>query len=112
MTIFLRALWGPFSPIEWTAGSDYGVDWHFFGIREDNSTGRWGLRYCAPKRKFSVISFPMEEKPALEELRDCFVPRQPMLYAATTTDILRNALPPAELARATALSLARITGRR
>lgn len=103
MTIFLRALWGPFGREE-TRGCSQ-VDWHFFGIREDNTMGRWILRYEVATRKFKTFAQPMPTKPACDCNIDAFVPHRPMLHGRTFLDILLPRLSKEDLAAAVALSI-------
>lgn len=124
MTVFLRALWGPFGR---TAGTSldqltiYWIDWHFFGVREDESMGFWTLRFDVPKRKFSVSthpSFPTAKKvknaprvrrgaPILGPVvhPDAFMPSKPMVYGRTHLDILRPRLTAEDVALMTRAAL-------
>lgn len=116
LTVFLRALFGPFrrsvNHLDFTGNIIGSIDWHFFGIREDNSVGFWTLRFDPRGRKFSSFSDP--GLPTMEKLReqeqkwthwvpehkrlgslthpDAFVPDKPMVYGATYVAILRARL--------------------
>lgn len=103
MTVFLRALFGPFHR---TAHRDH-IDWHFFGVRDDNSMGRWTLRFETETRKYKLVTYPMDDKPALPEHRDMFVPNKPQVYGATYVDILKKRLTGDDIAFLTRTSLNR-----
>lgn len=105
MTVFLRALWGPFAPTEGKDHKGRFIDWHFFGIREDNRMGRWALRFRAADRKFRAEGLTLKDKPPVPELVDAFVPDKPMLHGENVTEILRRRISDADMARATALAL-------
>jgi hypothetical protein len=105
MSVFLRALYGPFG--ERAKGTaDHHIDWYFFGIREDNTMGRWALRFTVRTRSFETVVFPMSQAgPPLPELVDAFVPDKPMIHGRTYLDILKERLPRSGLARAVATAL-------
>lgn len=115
MTIFLRALWGPFGRTETgVRGHPYQIDWGFIGIREDNSVGHWTLRFDVEKRKF--IAFTDPGLPTAKKLQsvqlgpivhpDAFVPDRPMVYGRTYIDLFRPRLSPEDIAVMTRAALA------
>ncbi|MBN9235126.1 MULTISPECIES: hypothetical protein [Phyllobacteriaceae] len=124
MTVFLRALYGPFGRSEDRVGQavvnpPHGwvrqVDWHFFGIREDNSMGRWCVRFKVREREWSAFALPMAEaikvggkweKPLLDPaFVDAYVPDKPMLYGRTYLDILKPRLSKEDIAFAARLAM-------
>lgn len=122
MTIFLRALWGPFGRTETgVRGRPYQIDWGFIGIREDNSVGHWTLRFDPAQRKFTAFASP--DLPTAAKLRrdarayrgvligpisdpDTYVPNRPMVYGRTYVDIFRPRLSPEDVAVMTRAALA------
>lgn len=112
MTVFLRALWGPFGRDTNALRRDgiivvpaTEVNWYFFGIREDDTMGRWCLRWKVSERKFTAFALEMPPKAADPAFANAFVPDQPMIYGRTYLHILKSRLSPADLAMATALSI-------
>lgn len=125
MTVFLRAIYGPFGCLEERAGQrvvnpPHGwvrqVDWHFFGIREDNTMGRWTVRFAPGTRIWSAFAAPMTEsvrvgreliKAELDPaFADAFVPDQPMIYGPTYLAILKPRLSKEDIAYASRLAIA------
>lgn len=131
MTIFLRALWGPFGPHD-DSGAEYDwktekapgvmtlvgssparvIDWHFFGIREDNTMGRWVVRFEIKERKWKLITtpgmghFPGMLNPSVHpDFIDAFVPDKPMIYGPTYLHTLKPLLRPSDIAYATRLAI-------
>ena len=113
MTVFLRALWGPFHRETDMRVARFGghvipatqIDWHFFGIREDNTMGRWTLRFRLSDRKYQIINYPMSDKPADPALVDTFVPDQPMIHGPTYLAVLKQRLSADDIAFASRLAL-------
>ena len=124
MTVFLRALYGPFGRSEDRVGQrgfnqPHGwvrhVDWHFIGIREDNSMGCWCVRFEVHKRKWSAFATPLTEsirvggKPMKPEFdpafADAFVPDKPMVYGPTYLAILKQRLSKDDIAYASRLAI-------
>ena len=124
MTVFLRALYGPFGPFEERAGQlvvnpPHGyvlrVDWHFFGIREDNTIGRWCLRFKVREREWSAFATPVDEIMRVGKVRakaetdpafvDAFVPDKPMIYGRTYLDILKPRLSEEDIAYASRITI-------
>lgn len=124
MTVFLRALWGPFGPFLEGEIYTYGgtlaqaathVDWHFFGIREDNTMGRWTVRFTVNGRTFKTVNLPANsrvragkswlELPKEVVHPDAFVPDRPMLRGATYLHILKPRLRNEDIALATRLAI-------
>jgi len=124
MTVFLRALYGPFGPFEERPGRivvnpPHGyvaqVDWHFFGIRENNSVGRWAIRFEPPKRVWKCIPMPVDETVRVGKswtkaeidpaFADAFVPDKPMVYGRTYLDILKARLSKDDIAFASRLAI-------
>lgn len=109
MTVFLRALYGPFARTELVSARQvYAIDWCFFGVREDNSMGHWTLRYKVAERKFVAFLSGCAEKARKGETLehpDAFVPDRPMVHAKTYTELMRKRLSNADFASATAASL-------
>lgn len=102
MTVFLRAVYGPFGPFEEHVGTGaHIVDWHFFGIREDDAMGRWAVRFTARERRWKTVNFPIQSKPPLPELCRAFVPDRPMVHGGTYLDILKRRLRKSDIAFAT-----------
>lgn len=123
MTVFLRALYGPFgreSNETWSVGRTHKfaatqVDWHFFGIREDDSVGRWTVRFKIKERKWVAFAAPINEeikvggvwqKAQLDPAyKDAFVPDKPMVYGRTYLDILKPRLSKEDIAFASRLAI-------
>lgn len=111
MTVFLRALHGPFGPFD----ENEHVDWFFFGIREDNTVGRWAVRFQPLRRTFTIVNFQVGasvragkswlELPKDVVHPDAFVPDGPMLYGETYLAILKPRLSKADIALATRLAI-------
>jgi hypothetical protein len=113
MTVFLRALYGPFhrktdevyTADGWLLRGPRAIDWHFFGIRENNTVGRWSIRFDVEKRKFLVVNYPMGDKPALPDRLDAFVLDKPMVHGPTYLAILKAHLSKDDIAFASRLAL-------
>lgn len=98
MTVFLRALYGPFGPFE--KGAE--VDWHFFGIRENNTMGRWAVRFNMRDRTWKTVNFPMNEGIKVggkwvkaevhPDFTEAYVPPAPMIHGSTYLTILKPRL--------------------
>jgi hypothetical protein len=103
MTVFLRALYGPFGPFV-EPGC---IDWHFFGIREDDTTGRWAVRFAVKERTWKLVNFPMTGWATGVEVvhPDAFVPDRPMLHGPTYLDILKPRFGKGGVALATRLAI-------
>src|SRR5689334_5200703 len=115
VTVFLRALWGPFGAFEESGGFDF--DWHFFGIREDNTMGHWAARFHVPSRTWKTVNFPMDTALKIDgkwtkagapapAFIDAFVPDKPMVYGRTYLDILKPRLSQKDIADASRAVLA------
>jgi hypothetical protein len=113
VTIFLRALYGPFGRQTNEHVARYGghiipatqVDWHFFGIREDNSMGRWAVRFTVKVRTWQIVNYSLPDKPAVSEFADAFVPDKPMVFGRTYLEILKPRLSKEDIAFASRLAL-------
>lgn len=107
MTVFLRALYGPFGPHDgFMVGSvPINVEWGFIGIREDNRVGHWTLQFQPLQRKFVVYLSGADSKTPPEHL-NAFVPDKPMVYGPTLVAIMRRRLSSTDTARCAALALA------
>lgn len=111
MTIFLRALYGPLGPFD----ENTHVDWFFFGIREDNTMGRWTIRFKLMERKWIAFAASINDevkvggvwqKAELDPaFKDAFVPDKPMVYGRTYLDILKPRLSKDDIAFASRLAL-------
>lgn len=115
MTIFLRSLHGPFKRSTDEVRDKHGrllrgplnVDWHFFGIREDDTMGQWILRFDIRKRKYLIVNLPMSGQPALPEFVNAFVPDRPMIHGRNYTAILRSRLSDDDVGFALGLTITR-----
>lgn len=107
MTVFLRAVYGPFDRTEFGHPRTSAIDWHFFGVREDNSMGHWTLRFDVQKRKFVCFLSGCLSKQTRDALEnpDAFVADRPMVHGKTYVEILRKRLSNADFASATAASI-------
>lgn len=123
MTIFLRALYGPFgrdTDEHWSVGktvrySATQVDWHFFGIREDNTVGRWTIRFKLMERKWIAFAASINDEVKVggvwqkggfdPAFKDAFVPDKPMVYGRTYLEILKPRLSKEDVAFASRLAL-------
>lgn len=119
----VRKVFGPFAP-ERVGGALPELRWYFFGIRGDRSTAHWVLVFNPRTRKYSASSIP---------INDCLIGRSrkalwrenidPTVKDETThpdawlddtpvmegkiSQILKAKLPPAEIAKATAMAIQR-----
>lgn len=103
MTVFLRALYGPFGPVD----ENTHLDWFFFGIREDNTMGRWAVRFNILPRTWQTVNLPMARWAVSVEVvhPDAFVPDRPMLHGPTYLDILKPRIGKGGIALATRLAI-------
>ncbi len=116
MTVFLRALYGPFGAFD----ENTHIDWFFFGIREDNTMGRWAVRFTILPRTWQTVNFPSDTPvkigrqwlsagPAVE--KDAYVPNRPMVRGRTYLDILKPRLSNDDIAFASRAAIAAAGGR-
>lgn len=120
MTVFLRALYGPFGPDtnqseqwDWSTGQPVlryrgpvtEIDWHFFGIRENNTIGRWTLRLKLSERKYLAFADSSVNQPAAAGYENAFVPDKPMVYGPTYLAILKPRLSKEDIDLASRLAI-------
>jgi hypothetical protein len=106
MTIFLKAVFGPFKR---TVDKGYTpktteVIWSFIVIDEADGVRSSTLKFSVERRKFFTTSHS-KTSDSLPENVDMFVPDKPMMYGKTITDILKSKLTEDDVALVTKLAM-------
>lgn len=116
----IRKVFGPFAREINAIGDE--VRWYFNGIRGDRTMGHWSLTYYVKTREFKAANIPIGDlfgkrnRLAIAGLPnngtgedvhpDAWLDDTPVMEGRIT-DILRQHLPPADIATVTALSITR-----
>ena len=120
----IRKVFGPFHAEVGNPGTTIeDLRWHFIGIRDDKTTVHWTLAFDPKNRKYRVNNnttgdnLPKRSRNALlaeginpivdETARpDAWLGDEPVM-SGKISDILKSKLSPADIARATALTIMR-----
>lgn len=117
----IRRVFGPFAP-ERVGGALPELRWYFFGIRGDRTTAHWVLVFECNARRFCARSIPIKDNligrsrralstagisPEVQDEThhpDAWLDGSTVMEG-TITEILKSKLPPAEIAKATAMAV-------